>query len=433
MIENVSNESLQYVQMSVAEALAELSDIERQVVEVVNRRIAAAESVEALVDFLFEATRDVCSCDRISLAFVEEGGRRLVSHYTRASYEPVLLKKGFSQDLQDSSLSEVIDRGTPRIIDDLEAYLDVHPRSGSTKLLREEGLRSSMTCPLTVEGRNVGVLFRSSRKPHAYDRGQLRLHRVIAERLSQAVEKAYRIEHLVEANNAYTEMLGFVSHELKSPVASLVMTSRMLAEGYYGPLEPKQHDKIGKIIAKGNYLLALVGEYLDLARIEAGQLEVKAVPVSDFVGQVVEPAVEIVRGNITGSRMNLTVTAPDAPVLVECDPNLLKIVMVNLVGNAVKYGREGGEIRVTVATAGPRVTVSVWNEGPGFARSQRSKLFRKFSRLDDPELQKRKGTGVGLYTSWRIVNLHGGRIDAKSQHGEWAEFSVEIPVARPVE
>ena len=169
--EKTSNESLQYVQMSVADALAELSDAERAIVADVNQRIAAAESVEALVDFLSEATQDVCPCDRISLAFVADDGRRLVSHYTRTSYEPVLLTKGFSQDLQGSSLSEVIDRGTPRILDDLEAYFEVHPRSGSTKLLLKEGLRSSMTCPLTVEGRTVGVLFRSSRKVGAYDRG----------------------------------------------------------------------------------------------------------------------------------------------------------------------------------------------------------------------------------------------------------------------
>jgi len=95
VIEKISKESLQYVQMSVDEALAELSDAERTIVEDINRRIAAAESVEALVDFLFEATRDVCPCDRISLAFVEEDGRRLVSHHTRTSYEPVRLKKGF--------------------------------------------------------------------------------------------------------------------------------------------------------------------------------------------------------------------------------------------------------------------------------------------------------------------------------------------------
>jgi len=71
--------------------------------------------------------------------------------------------------------------------------------------------------------------------------------------------------------------------------------------------------------------------------------------------------------------------------------------------------------------------IAVWNSGPGFSRDQRDKLFRRFSRLDDPALKSRRGTGVGLYNSWRIVQLHKGRITAHSEQGEWAEFSFEIP------
>jgi signal transduction histidine kinase len=71
--------------------------------------------------------------------------------------------------------------------------------------------------------------------------------------------------------------------------------------------------------------------------------------------------------------------------------------------------------------------VAVRNEGRGFTPADRDRLFRKFSRLDDPELQKQKGTGVGLYTVWRVVNLHGGRVDAASEPGQWAEFSFRIP------
>ena len=71
----------------------------------------------------------------------------------------------------------------------------------------------------------------------------------------------------------------------------------------------------------------------------------------------------------------------------------------------------------------------MWNTGPGFSQSQQDKLFRRFSRLDDPALKSRRGTGVGLYNSWRIVQLHKGRITADSQQGEWAEFSFEIPAA----
>jgi hypothetical protein len=98
-------------------------------------------------------------------------------------------------------------------------------------------------------------------------------------------------------------------------------------------------------------------------------------------------------------------------------------------------GREGGEIRVTLEVVRSRrikpeaLRVSVWNEGPGFSPAQRNKLFRRFSRLDTPELKGTKGTGVGLYNSWRIVQLHRGHITAEAKKGEWAEFSFEIPVS----
>jgi signal transduction histidine kinase len=116
---------------------------------------------------------------------------------------------------------------------------------------------------------------------------------------------------------------------------------------------------------------------------------------------------------------------------MECDPELLKIVMVNLLGNAAKYGLEKGEIRLRVERNETGVRVSVWNEGPGFPPEQKGRLFRKFSRLQTPELLQRKGTGVGLYSVWRIIQLHGGRIWANSELGKWAEFIFEIPQPLP--
>ncbi len=113
------------------------------------------------------------------------------------------------------------------------------------------------------------------------------------------------------------------------------------------------------------------------------------------------------------------------------DPDRLDRILVNLLGNAVKYGREGGIIRVKVERQPDRTTVSVWNEGPGFPPEERPRLFRKFSRLQTPELRAQKGTGVGLYTAWRIIHLHGGRMDATSQVGHWAEFSFDLPVDLP--
>jgi len=338
----------------------------------------------------------------------------------------VLLDTGYTEDLRGGSLSIVFQKGAPRIINDLRKYLEAHPRSTSTALLVREGVRSSLTCPLRVEDRLVGVMFRSSRRPGSYSEREVRLHMAVAERLSQAVEKAYRIGQLEAANQAYLEMLGFVSHELKSPLAAIVMDAQVLTGGYLGVLDPPQRERIERMAFRAEALLALIGDYLDLARIEGRELE-PAFQDVDFIAQVVQPSLEAVKGQAEAKSVTIVTKVPENPLYVKCDPALMGIVMANLLDNAVKYGDEQGEIRLAVEPFKGVVRVSVWNTGPGFPREMRSRLFRKFSRLPVPELQKRKGSGVGLYTAWRIIQEHKGKLRANSEQGKWAEFAFEIP------
>jgi len=414
-------------------ALKPIAPEARELLHTVNQKIAARPSLRAIVDYLFEHTQSLIPCDRMGLAFVDEGNEFVTSYYNRTTYDELHVRDGYREALRGSSLLRVLNSGLPRIISDLEAYAREHPRSRSTRLLIREGVRSSLTCPLSVEGRVVGFIFRSSRTPHSYGPQHIELQMAITERLSQAVEKAWRIEQLEEANHAYTQMLGFVSHELKSPVASMVTDAQILAEGYLGDLTDEQRAKCESMIRKGQYLLGLVREYLDLARVEGGELKLQTRSQVDVMREVLDDAVDIVRPQADAHGMQLIVCVP-SPALppVCCDPNLLRIVTVNLLDNAVKYGNEGGDIRVkaevfTDHRGEPRLRIAVWNSGPGFSRDQRDKLFRRFSRLDDPALKSRRGTGVGLYNSWRIVQLHKGRITAHSEQGEWAEFSFEIP------
>ena len=185
------------------------------------------------------------------------------------------------------------------------------------------------------------------------------------------MEKAWRIERLTAANHAYTEMLGFVSHELKNPLASMVMDARILTGGYLGSMDPRHVEVVERMARKSGYLLGLLREYLDLARIESGELAVSIGPDVDLIGDVIEPAVEIVRSDIEEHGSRLTRDLPAGSFPVRCDPDLLKIVLVNLLGNAAKYGNPDGEIRVSARRDPGSFSVSVWNEGPGFPESEK--------------------------------------------------------------
>jgi len=430
---NVSEEkSLQYVTHPAAWTVdGEFSEKELRLLDQVNQKIAGTRSLNDALRLLFEATHELSPCDRLSLAFLDEDRERLVSYRTLAIYEPLRLKDGFAGDLRGSSLAKVIESGTPRIINDLEAYAAEHPASGATRLLLKEGIRSSMTCPLVVDGRIVGVLFRSSRKPGTYNQHHVHLHEATAERLSQAVEKAYRIEQLTTANKGYMEMLGFVSHELKSPLAALLMEGQVLQRGLVGPLTEPQKEKVERMIRGGKYLNDLIREYLDLARLEGGDFFPAFRPGVDVVAQVVMPAEEIVEEQFKAKGMTLAHRFDGSDIRIEADPGLLRIVLINLLSNAAKYGKEGSEVMLTVSRRDEKLTLLVRNEGAGFRDIDRPLLFRKFSRLPTPEHNQVRGTGVGLYTSWRIVQLHNGRISAHSEYGQWAEFTVELPRSQP--
>jgi signal transduction histidine kinase len=397
------------------------------ILEIINQKIAAAENLNAVMDFLFRSGEAIFPCDRIGLGFLEENDRRITSRWAKAHYEPLLLGNGYTEDLAGSSLETILKSGQVRIIDDLESYFESHPKSRSTRILLMEGVRSSMTCPLKVEGRIIGLLWRSSRKKYAYEKKEAMMHLAVAERLSQAVDKAYRIDQLTAANHAYLEMLGFVSHELKSPVSSMVLDAKMLIEGYLGNLLPEQSRQVEKLIRKGEYLLSIVREYLDLSRLDGGELTPNFRMDVDFVQEVIQPSIDIISAIMTEKKMRLISTKPDEKRLVHCDSDLLKIVMINLLSNAVKYGYESSEIQLDIKDQQTELEISVRNDGPGFEAADRSKLFRRFSRLDAPELRKQKGTGVGLYTVWRIIQLHHGRIQAESEAGKWAQFIINLP------
>lgn len=404
----------------------QLSAAEEDLLDFINQKVAAGNSLGDIIRFLIDTVQPLIPCDRIGLSFFEEGGSRMVLKCVVARYEPLFLDEGYTADLQGSSLDRVFNAGMPRVIDNLEAYATLHPQSESTQLLLKEGVMSSMTCPLMVDDRPVGLLFFSSKTKNAYTDRELRLHLLIAERLSQAVEKASRIEALSASINAYMEMLSFVSHEIKSPLDSIISLGTTLIQGYFGEVDEKHRGYIERMVQKAVYLRGVSNDYLNLSRFETGNVTLQAAPV-DFIGAVVNEAIDIARPQSEEKKMSIRLVTQSGELTVPCDQRLMLVVMNNLVSNAIKYGNPGTQVTVTAGVGEGLFTVSVRNEGPGFTQEQKKLLFKKFSRLPSEALLKQKGSGIGLYICWKIMQLHKGRISAESEPGKWTEFRIELP------
>lgn len=232
-------------------------------------------------------------------------------------------------------------------------------------------------------------------------------------------------EQLQEANRNYIEMLGFVTHELKNPLTSAIMGLYTVKDGYLGELSPAQKKSLETVAKSLDYFQDMVRNYLDLSRLEQGQLIVKKRPLK-LQEAVVAPALESVERQAQDRRMMVENRIP-AALTVNADPTLLRVVYEDLLSNAVKYGREGGRIVLEAEPRGAEVVLSVQNDGEGIPPEKQAQLFKRFSRLDTPGATGKKGTGLGLYICKEIVEKHGGKIWVDSQVGEWVKFSFSLP------
>jgi len=236
-------------------------------------------------------------------------------------------------------------------------------------------------------------------------------------------------QRLRDLNRHYLEMLGFVTHELMQPLGVLKGYLIMLQDQSLGDLSTAQQKQaVSTMLRNVNALINMVQKYLQLGRIEAGRLEVNKVRLGVF-SEALQPILEDEKHTLESRRMTVKIENEEAfrRVEIEADPVLLRIVFSNLIGNAIKYGREGGTIWCGFREEPGEFRFYVKNEGRGIPKEQLTKVFEKFSRLTGDLERRRGGTGLGLFNAKEIVERHGGRIWAESQEGEWANFIFTIP------
>lgn len=244
---------------------------------------------------------------------------------------------------------------------------------------------------------------------------------VIEQDHRQLIEQKREIE---QVNANYLQMLEFVTHELRGTLSSALLNVRLLKDGSYGEVHEDQDEGIGLVEDSLTYLDEITQNYLQLSRIERGELVVNRTSVR-VRRDVVQPVLRAADALLDQRGMRVEVAIAE-DLEVPADINLLRVVYENLIGNAIKYGREGGLIELDARIEGPLVWLSVWNDGQPIPDDRMPLLFRRFQRFDVNESGGRRGTGLGLFIVKQIVSVHGGevRVDSDADRGTRFSFSL---------
>ena len=232
------------------------------------------------------------------------------------------------------------------------------------------------------------------------------------------------------ANLAKSEFLSNMSHELRSPLNAILGFAQLMDTGTPPPTAD-QKDSIDQIMQAGWYLLELINEILDLARIESGKLSMSPEPMS--LAEVLADCLAMIEPQARARGIRVAWAGPADDMHVRADRTRVKQVLVNLLSNAIKYNRENGLVEVSCETQpGGRVRVNVRDTGPGLSAEHLGQLFQPFNRLGQAGGAE-EGTGIGLVVSKRLVELMGGEIGARSQVGEGSVFWIELLAAQAMD
>ncbi len=239
-----------------------------------------------------------------------------------------------------------------------------------------------------------------------------------------------------QASQAKNDFLSRMSHELRTPLNAVIGFAQLLEMDPSHVFTAEHRRRVRLIEQAGQHLLSILGDVLDLSRIEAGALPLLLEPQD--VGSVVDEAQELVGSLARKAGVQLRPPEPSPPLTVQADRVRLRQVLVNLLSNAIKYNRQGGQVRLTVAPVpqdgkAPEVAITVRDTGIGMSEAQRAQLFQPFNRLG-VEQTGIEGTGIGLVIVDKLVRLMGGRLAVDSTVGQGTAVTLTLPVAeRPVD
>jgi signal transduction histidine kinase len=311
----------------------------------------------------------------------------------------------------------------PDIQSDPSAVLDVIVRAG---------FRALLTVPLLGADRIVGALVVRRKEPGEFAKNTIELLQTFAAQSVLAIQNARlfrEIEEkgrqLAEASQHKSQFLANMSHELRTPLNAILGYTELILDSVYGEMPEKARRVLDRVQRNGRHLLGLINDVLDLSKIEAGQLSLSLADYS--LNNVIQSVFSAVEPLASEKQIKLKIDiVPELPQ-GRGDERRLTQVLLNLVGNAIKF-TDSGEVAITGSSANGAFNVAVRDTGPGISEADQAKLFQEFQQADNSITRKKGGTGLGLAISKRIIEMHGGKIWVESVVGQGSTFSFTLPV-----
>jgi signal transduction histidine kinase len=330
--------------------------------------------------------------------------------------------------LGESVVGQCVDRRQAVQIHDL-TKASPHPLY---EIHLKAGVRALLAVPLLHQDEVIGALVVRRQKAGVFPAEVVNLLQAFADQSAIAIENARLFEELARksqelemASQHKSQFVANMSHELRTPLAAILGYAELIQEGFYGPQPEKSMGALTRIRSNGKHLLGLINTLLDIAKIEAGQFSLNLAEYA--LGNVVETVRAATESLAETKKLALTTEVAKSLPIGFGDEQRLTQVLLNLVGNAIKF-TDTGEVRISAKSENGRFAVSVADTGPGIPADQLTRVFEEFHQVDNSNTKKKGGTGLGLAIAKQIVEMHGGRVWVESEPGHGATFQLHLPV-----